>query len=108
MQTPEITDPFSTRLGVDYIEEPFVFYTADGPLDDFAGCTISGGIYLRGRQMVDLSSYALIAAPSTVNIAVPAAVMAKLGAGDFKVSLELHTPSGIQDLLNYALKVVPG
>ena len=110
MQTPTITDVLSTRLGVDWIEEPFQFYVgAGGTVDNFAGCSITGGVYLGGVLRLDLSTSTgrtAIAQPSTVNITVSAADVATIGAGMFKVSLGLVTASnGTQDLLNFALEV---
>ena len=112
MQTPTLPDLISTRLGADWLEEPFYFYVgAAGAADAFTGCTITGGIYLDGKLMVDMSTatnptYAPITQPNIVAIAVPAAVITDLGAGVFRVSLGLQTPvPQLQDLLNFALEV---
>ena len=111
MQTPTLPDVLSTRLGADYIEEPFAFFVGatDSP-DDFTGCSIIGGIYLDGALVLDLSSESgrttIVNTPAQVNIAVAAADMTPLGTGTFKVSLSLVTPTPqTQDLLNYSLKV---
>jgi len=110
VQTPVIDDVFSTRLGVDWIEEPLRFYVGNtDTLDDFTGCTLAGGIYNRGTLVLDMStgtSRTSITLPSTVNISVPAADIASVGPGNYIVALALVTPAnGTQDLVSFTLQV---
>ena len=110
MQTPVINETVSTRIGVDWLMEPLVFAVgAQTTLDNFSGCSLVGGIYLNGTLVLDLtaSGRATIAAPSTVNIAVAAADIGKLGPGLYMISLGLVTASGsTQDLVNFPLQIV--
>ena len=111
MQTPTMTDQLSTRMGVDWLEEPFFFFVGETSVaDSFTGCSVSGGVYLNGVQRVDLGSlttgYTVITLPNRVDIRVPAAVIEGLGPGVYSVALALVTGTGqTQDLVDFSLKV---
>src|SRR3974377_1138195 len=110
-QTPTLDQQLCTRLGVDYLEQPFFFYVGSTQTpDNFAGCTLSGGIYLNGALKVDLGAstgYAQLTQPTRVDVRVPASVIAGLGPGVYNVALALLTPNAtVQDLVDYSLKVV--
>ena len=107
MQTPTLPDVLSARVGVDYIEEPMVFFVGNTSTpDSFTGCTLKSGLWLNGKQVLDLSTpgWAAIQQPNTVTLSVPAASM-PTAVGLYKVAHSLVLPSGaIQDLLVYSLR----
>lgn len=112
VQMPVDNSLYSTRLGVDWLEEPLVFFLGgNGVPEDFTGCTITAGIYERGRLLLDLSSTTdrtAIVLPNTVNISVEKIDMDTVGVGVFDVSIALNTADARRlDLIDFVLKVFP-
>lgn len=110
MQTPYLTEQLSTRMGADWLEEPFFFFVGDtGTPDDFTGCSITGGVYLGPTLKIDLSTasgYTLLSLPNRIDIRVPQSQIDAIGPGVYSVALSLVTLVGeTQDLLGFQLKV---
>ena len=95
----------------DWDPEPFLFGVGTiANLDNFTGCTITGGLYQNGvlvAPMTTANGRVIVTLPALVSLHLPLAAVSALPLGQLRGLFQLNTPiPSVQNLFGLVAKVV--